>query len=439
MNIDKPLFSLYLEKRRVLKTGVHAGKSHIKIVVTFIHRDAAGKKTWDPCHYQTGVYCKEKDFARVIDWQRNNIPTEALDVRAAIIPIKRRAELILETVLTRKEFETRFLSNYAMDALAPHYQDKIDELNNAKPRPKISSREKYKTSLNSLQGFFGEHVTFDMLTPESLQSYEDWYISQEIFKKNPVRRRKDPIVQRTKSLTSVGINLRCARHIYKRVIRKGIVPETSYPFGIGGYVIPEGGDDTKKFMESQEKQAFLQHEFEDDRLATLHDYAKFSFFAFGINLADVARLRKTMVFKEYISIDRQKTKGRKKKTKKHNIPIHPIMREIIKRRGNKSLIPDDYVFPILERSMDEETIFRRIRSLVDDVNSAMAIIAKKNNFEIKPTSYTLRHTFSFNVSEMGATTEQLQDMLAHGSIKTTEAYKHGFALQVKKKFSDGLG
>ena len=41
--------------------------------------------------------------------------------------------------------------------------------------------------------------------------------------------------------------------------------------------------------------------------------------------------------------------------------------------------------------------------------------------------------------EMGATTEQLQDMLAHGNAKTTESYKHGFALEIKKKFSDGLG
>lgn len=434
MNIDKPLLNLYLEKRRVLTTGDNAGKAHIKLTVTFIER-VGGKKVWKPRHYKTGVFCREKIFPQVVDWKRNNIPTEALDVRELIRPIKVRAESILEKVFTQREFEAHFLSDYTVDAIAPHYQEKIHELRQAK---KISSAEKYATSLNSLQEHFGQGVTFNMLTPEELQKYEDAYVSKGIFKDNPVRRRKDPIIQRTRSLTSVGINLRCCRHIFKRVIKKGIVLEKIYPFGVGGYVIPEGGDDTKQFLESDETRAFLNHLFEDERLAELHDFTKFSFFAFGLNLSDVARLRKTSLFKSYIAIDRQKTKGRKKKSKKHIIPLHSEMKAIIKRRGNKSLIADDYVFPILDYNMDEEAIFYKIRSFVDEVNDMLAIIAKEYNFEIKPTSYTLRHTFSFQVLEMGATTEQLQDMLAHGSIKTTESYKHGFALNVKKKFSDGL-
>lgn len=427
MNIDKPLLNLYLEKRRVLKTGANAGKAHIKICLTFIDR-VDGKKTWRQCHYKTGVYCSVKEFPNVINWQRNNVSTEALDVRDKLRPIKNRAEKIIEQVFSQREFESHFLSDFTVDAIAPHFQTKINELKVAK---KFSSAEKYQTTLKAFQGYFGQAVTFGMLTPETLQAYEDWYVSQNRDKKG---------LKGKKSLTSVGINCRNLRHIFKRVIRKGVIPEKLYPFGLEPlYVIPEGGDDTKKFMESKEKSAFLNHEFKDDRLAELHDYAKFSFFAFGINMADVARLRKTNIFKEYISIDRQKTKGRKKKTKKHNIPMHPVMLEIIKRRGKKNLIADDYVFPILEYSMDEETIFYRIRSLVDDVNDMLSIISKEHKFEIKPTSYTLRHTFSFNMMEMGATTEQLQDALAHGSSKTTESYKHGFALQVKKKFSDGLG
>lgn len=426
---DPPILSIYLERRRILTSGPHAGKAHIKLQVTFIARED-NKKIWIRRHYKTGVYCEVRDFDKIVDWENKRYQTHVLDARAKLRPIKNKAEEILDKVFTQREFEAHFLAGFEVDALAPHFEQKISELKGARPRPKISSAEKYTTALKSFQDFFGQSVTFNMLTPESLQEYEDDYVSQNRDKKG---------LKGKKSLTSVGINMRCLRHIFKRVIKKGVVPENLYPFGVNGYVIPEGGDDTKQFMESEEKAAFLNHSFKDGRLSELHDYAVFSFFAFGINLADVARLRKTSVFKEYISIDRQKTKGRKKKMKKHNIPLHPIMKEIIDRRGRKSLIPDDYVFPILDYNMDEEAIFYKIRDFVDNVNSMLAIIAKENNFEIRPTSYTLRHTFSFNIMEMGGTTEQLQDMLAHGSSKTTESYKHGFALSVKKKFSDGLG
>lgn len=170
----------------------------------------------------------------------------------------------------------------------------------------------------------------------------------------------------------------------------------------------------------------------------LHDYALFSYLGFGMNLSDLARLRKTKVFKTYLTIDRQKTKGKKKKQKITTIPLHPLMKEIIARSGKRSLAPDDYVFPILDLSMDEEAIFYKIRDLVDDVNTVLALINKELNFELKPTSYTLRHTFAYKFMEDGATTEELQDALAHGLKQTTENYKHGFGLERKKKFSDGL-
>lgn len=438
MNIlpeDKPLVHLYCEARRLPAAGENQGKGHIKIVLTFIER-VNGHRKHSQKHYKTGIFCRQEDFPKIIDWEDNRYGTDIIDTRARIRPLKARAELIAAKHHTPRDFETHFLSGYAVDAIAPYFEEKIGELKRAN---KISSAEKYRTTLNVLQEYFGADVTFDQLTAEALQGYEDWYITQDRFKTNPVRRRKEPVTPRKKSLTTVGINMRNLRHIFKRVTKRGIIPSILYPFGIDGYVIPEGGDDTKQFLESHERNIFLEWRHADDKLNELHDYALFSYFAFGINLADVARLRKVNVFKTYISIDRQKTKGRKKKMKKHTIPMHPKMQEIIRRRGIMLSVGDHYIFPILNDQMTEEQKFYRVRDLVDRVNAVLAMIAREHNFEIKPTSYTLRHTFSFFAMEMGATTEQLQDMLAHGNSKTTESYKHGFALEIKKKFSDGLG
>lgn len=365
-----------------------------------------------------------------MDKNRNSRATHILDIRAKLVDIEKRARRIIDElhVNTQAEFEALFLTEDNIEAIAGHFKQKIQEATAAK---KISNEEKYTTAMNAFLGYFGPGVTFNDLTADRLQAYEDWYIEQPRSKKKENGEKK--------SLTSVGINMRCLRHIFKRAIKRGIIPESLYPFGIGRYVIPEGGDDdTKKFMDTTEKNAFISWKHANDRLNELHDYAVFAYYANGINMSDVARLKKGSVFKEYIAIDRQKTKGRKKKNKKLIIPMHPTMQEIITRRGKKTLIPDDFVFPILEYGMEEEAIFYRIRDLVDDVNDMLAIMAKDLKLEIKPTSYTLRHTFAFHFMKLGGTTDELQDALAHGSIKTTEHYKHGFELERKKKFSDGL-
>jgi integrase/recombinase XerD len=433
MNI-KPTYYLDIERRRVISSGPNKERSHLKLWVTFVVWEN-GKKRWRQRPYKTNIFCTQEEFDQVSD-ERNKRPSTLIgDIRKKIVQIKSQVERIIDTlnVTTQAEFEAYFLSEYSIEAIDGEFEAKIAELEKAN---KFSTAEKFRTALYSLKEFFqlGNQepvtVTYSMCTPEKLQAYEDWYTTQP---------KKKGSVEK-KSLTSVGINMRHFRHIYKRAIKKGVASATEYPFGMPPlYVIPEGGDDTKKFLDRDEKNAFLSWRHDNDKLNELHDYAVFSYYGNGMNMSDLARLTKDRVHNDYLTIDRQKTKGKKKKKKITVIPLHPVMKDIIQRRQKRSLIPGDYVFPILEYGSDEETIFYRIRKLVDDVNSVLALIAKDMKFEIKPTSYTLRHTFSFHfMQQEGATTEDLQDALAHGSIKTTEAYKHGFTIDRKKKFSEGL-
>lgn len=437
MNIltDKALVNAGIERRRILKTGPNAGKAHIKIWVTFIIRERVEnkvRKKWKQRPYKTGLFCRVEEFDKMMAAKSiGNLPTILYDIRRKVDELKAIATNILEKYPTQQVFESQFLSGHSIEEIDGEFNLKIAELQSAKPRPKISSAENYLTALKSIKEFFqGDSkqpapVTYAMCTPEKLQEYEDWYTG---------RKTKN-------SLTSVGINMRHFRHIFKRAIKKGLAHPSTYPFGMDPlYVIPEGGDDTKQFLDLEEKNALVSWRHPDnDRYNELHDYALFSYYGNGMNMSDVARLTRDRVFKKYLVINRQKTKGKKKKNKITSIPMHPVMRGIIERRGKDSEIKDDFVFPILKYGWSEEEIFYRIRNLVDDVNDVLAMIAKEKGFEIKPTSYTLRHTFSFHfMQQEGATTEDLQDALAHGSIKTTEAYKHGFSLERKKKFSDGL-
>lgn len=432
--MTKPTIDIKFDPRLVT-TGQNAGRGHIKLWVTFIER-LDGKKKWKQRPYKTHLFCSQEEFDIARDKSIKRVSTRVMDIRSGLVEVEAKADRIINKlhVTDQKSFENLFLSEHEIEAVRGHFETKIEELRNAQ---KISSKEKYTSAIRSFEEYFGKGFTFDKCTPDNLQAYEDWYIAQDRFK--PTAKKRKVFMTKKKSLTTVGINMRCLRHIFKRVVRQGIIPASVYPFGLAPlYVIPEGGNDSKKFLESDNKNALMSWTPPDERAAELFDYAKFSYYGSGINMSDVARLRKPDVYKEYLSIDRQKTKGRKKKAKKLIVPMHPVMRSILERRGYKDLIPDGFVFPILSHEMDEEAKFYRIRKLVDDVNEVLARAAKELNLEFKPTSYTLRHTFSFNMLQMGATTEELQDALAHGSIKTTEAYKHGFSLEKKKKFSEGL-
>lgn len=440
-----PTVNIALDKSYKIKKGPDAGKYHAKIWVTFI-KWVDGKKDWDQQPYKTGLFVTQKEFDSLMenDPKKKTRIERLKEIRSKLDREKARAVGIIEKYQTidQRKFDMHFLSDHKPESLAFHYQLKIAELRSAKPEPKISSAEKYETSLSSLQSFFGAGVTFHDCTAERLQEYEDWYIKQDVFKPVVKWRRKKYDKSRKKSLTSVGINLRPLRHIFRRAIRSGDIPASLYPFGAGEgyYTIPEGGDDTKQFLELDETQAFLNWQHPDDGVMENYDYAVFSFLAFGVNLADIAKLRKSMLKSDRIAIDRQKIKGRKKKQKQLVIPLHPRMREIIQKRGNKIIgVADHYVFPILNDSMTPEEKFLRIRKLVRDVNNVLKMIDSEIGFSAKATSYTLRHSFSNKVMDQGATTEELQDMLGHLLQKTTEAYKHGFSLKRKKKFSDGLG
>lgn len=419
MHANTPLVYVALDKRRMSTTGINKGKYHIKVWVIF---KVIENGRWAPKQipYVTNLFATAKDYKAIV---AENKPrrTDLMDIRTKLRDLEKKANKLIEKyeITDQKKFELYYLIDANPESVKGQYDIKIKKLLATNP-PKISSAEKYKTSWTSLSLFFGEGVTFQEITPERLTEYENDY------------------VKNGKSLTSVGFNLRCLRHVFRQTINDGIISEKVYPFGIGGYIIPEGGDSTKQYLESNEKEQFSNFRFEDDSLNELLDYAIFSYYANGLNFSDIARLKKYELKKDYISKERQKTKGRKKKIKMLIIPIHLRMAEIIERRGNKGNDPNEFVFPILMLGMTEAEMFKTIRKFIRRTNEVLSKMAEALEWEIKPTTYTLRHTFSKTLIDMGASTEELQDALAHGSKSTTENYKHGFSLERKKKLSDGL-
>jgi len=93
----------------------------------------------------------------------------------------------------------------------------------------VGSAIMYNTVMNSLKAFHPK-LTFDEITIEFLNRYENWMLTNT-----------DPN-KKGKSMTTVGIYLRHLRAVYNRGIGENIADKISYPFGRNKYVIPVGNN-----------------------------------------------------------------------------------------------------------------------------------------------------------------------------------------------------
>jgi integrase/recombinase XerD len=423
--MNKPSVNIEIERRRIHETGPNRGKAHIKIWITFTVVEN-GKKVWKQRPYKTNLFCSLDDFVIVQDKKVKRVPTHIKDIRDELIKLEGKANHIINDlkVTDQKRFELFFESEYEVETIQGQFEYKVADLL-GKKKPRISTAEKYLTALASLQDFSNDKLTFNEINQEWLEEYVDWYIKPDENGKS-------------RSITSAGINLRHLRAIFKQAISLHIISPDIYPFGHNKFVIPEGQEEVKKFLEPAEKDLFLKFKSDNRNWMYYHDFGVFCYYANGINFADILNLKRHHDKGGYFQIERQKTKGKKKKIKRMIIVIHPVIREVMARRGNHSLAPNDYIFPILNDSMSEVEKFTQIRNFVKRTDRALGAISDKLKLSVKVTTYVLRHTFSNMFMELGGTTEELQDALSHGDIRTTENYKHGFALARKKRFSEGL-
>jgi integrase/recombinase XerD len=418
-----PTVNISLDRRYSIKKGKHIGKYHAKVWITFLCV-RNGQKAWKQKAYETNVFASPDEFAQI--WGKN--PPRRADLQEARDSLRlceAQALNVIKTyeTYTQKHFESYYLAGSNILTLKGQFELKAEQL---KTRGKIGSAEKYKIAFNSFAEFAHKDISFQEITDDWLNEYETWMTSSND-------------AGRALTLTTVGINCRCLRHIFNRAIKAKLISPDNYPFGEAKYIIPQGGGEVYNVLTPEQKELYVKYRDPDEGINEFHDYTVFSYYANGLNASDIARLRNWQLHEDYIEVDRQKTKGKKKKIRKIIIPIHPAMREILNRRRVPSEDPDDFVFGFLTREMSEEQIFFAIRSrFLKRLNRAIKHVFGKLGFAEKPTTYTMRHTFAGMVIENNGTTEELQFALGHASIKTTEAYKHGHSLARMKTLSDKL-
>ncbi|MET3979018.1 integrase/recombinase XerD [Mucilaginibacter sp. UYP25] len=404
--------NLYLDERKV-ETGK---KAPVKIRLYISRTDIR--------HYPTDIHLTAQQFQQSYltekpkkAFQEIKISLSAIEARANKIITKMDGLFILD------KFEREmFRSQASTTDVCAYYQDYIDELTRY---GRAGTASNYRLSLKSILEFAGKDnrpassLAFSRVTVDFLNRYENWMVAAN------------------KSKTTVGIYLRPLRAIFNKAIEEGSVAAELYPFK--KYKIPTGQNIKKALSKDELKKLYTAPVEPGSPKEKARDFWFFSYQCNGMNFRDIAELKYKNINKKSISFLRHKTlHTTKDKPRPIIIPLTETIKAIIERYGTRPFLPDNYVFPILTKKMDEAEKLRVNQNFIRFVNQHIQNLAKDLELDADISTYYARHSFTTAAIRNGAKMELIQESLGHRSLNTTQNYWAGFEDNVKQEIADKL-
>ncbi len=296
------------------------------------------------------------------------------------------------------------------------YQYYYTAIQRFKDKERFGTASNYQCSLSSLKTFCPK-LSFKDITVDFLEKYEAWFLA------------------RGKSITTVGIYLRPLRAILNEAIEDGIITkENNYPFGKRRYQIP-ASKNIKKALTLEEMSRIFKYE---PLQGTWYDKAKdffiFSYLGNGINMKDIALLKNRDIEGDFIRFTRAKTANTNRSSStQFSICLVPEMKAVIDKWRTINQHPDNFLFPILDKSMSTERQGEVVKQFTKNVNTYLKRITSSIGINKPVTTYFARHTFATVLRRSGASTEMISESLGHTSTKTTNSYLDSFEDDKRKE------
>jgi len=265
---------------------------------------------------------------------------------------------------------------------------------------KLKDRDSHKTakSLTSSKNNFLRYnkelgLRFTDITVDWLQTY------------SRIRRQ-------TVSVSTVAVDFRNLRTVFNQAIEKNPSLSAVYPFGRGKFQIPVGA--SKNVGLSKEDLLKIK-DFNSDNyyLQMARDYFMFSYYANGMNLKDIIKLKKGQ--KEYI---RSKTEHTSKFEKRLDINYNQTQEEIISRHKGSG----KYLFNVLDDEDNPEMIFKKTDLKASSVAAQLKNLAKALGLPPEFSFQWARHSYATNMEKAGINLKAVSESLGHTSVRTTESY-----------------
>lgn len=223
---------------------------------------------------------------------------------------------------------------------------------------------------------------------------------------------------------TISIKMRTLRAAYNKAIKEKVVKKDYYPFD--DYNVSKLKESTpKRSITKDDIQKIISLDVKtiSKRPQSLLQFSKdlflFSYLGCGINMIDIAYLKKSNIVSNRVVYKRHKT------GKQISFLLQPYALEIIQRYQD----PDrDYIFPILDDSIHStsEQEFRRVKKITYVANKNLKKIGESINLSIPLTTYVARHSFATILKRSGINVAIISEALGHSDLKTTQIYLDSF-------------
>jgi integrase/recombinase XerD len=240
------------------------------------------------------------------------------------------------------------------------------------------------------------------------------------------------------SPATIGINMRNLRAAFRRAISEGSVHGDAYPFGKGKYQIPTGSKVNKALTEEDLKTLWY-FEPKNAEQSFAKDLWFFSYYAYGMNTRDMCELRHDSVKKKSFTYVRAKTKNTRKDRTIKEVPITESMRQIIKRRKDKS---SPFLFGLINENDSATERHNKIKGVNRRINYHFRALAKLAGIDDELVSslgtYHARHSFATISVRKGKSIALISEILHDGNIHTTQSYINSFSKEAYDELSNDL-
>ena len=281
-----------------------------------------------------------------------------------------------------------------------------------KQEGKFKTAEQWETALNRIKDFCTEKnqyrfdtLTFNAITVLFLNGFEHFLRSRGC------------------QNGAISVYMRGIRSLVNKAIGEGITNTYHFSRGSGlpGYKIPSSQARKRAISagEIEKIESLIYANYSNERLA--RDLFIFSYYTWGVSFVDLAHLKPKDIANGYLRYTRQKTGS------KLSVFLVDQAKRVLKYYVDQMAAGQDYIFPILsaDKHMSASQQYNRIRKVQKAVNSALRRIVGPHAGIQNPeelTFYVARHSAAANARDNGLDVHEIQAVMGHKNISTTQVY-----------------
>ncbi len=310
--------------------------------------------------------------------------------------VEKTRSLVRKEVFTidrlRKDLNKVTKGNRIQEVIEEKINDLIDS-------QKIKTASVYRELSRLLLKLYGEDLLVTDITPQWITKF------------------KQKLRDRGNGNTTISIRMRCLRHILNLSEDNGTI-QANPMTGKSAPKIPQWN---KRDIAISERTLSRLLNASKDQVGEVNWYWlqfwKFQYYANGINVVDMLRLKKTDICNGEIRFTRRKTEDEIQI--EVIIPITQELSNIISILGTGK----EHIFPFLDdcpaRTVEEQ---RKLDNFTHNVNVRVQKCCEELNISEHLTTYTARHTYATRLISKGVPLAVVSKSMGHSSIHTTMNY-----------------